>query len=125
MKNIIKKQTSISTQLSAFSHALADLEELYQDMTLRQMRVFIAIASQQPITSTEVASSLSLGKPTVCRSVQLLCFGMSNRRKASGLDLVEIQADPEDKRRQTLKLTQSGRLLSKLLCIRLFEATKA
>ena len=125
MSDIIKKQEATPIQLTAFNNALAELEEIYQDMTMMQIRVFITIAIHQPITATELTASLSSSGPTVCRCVKLLSIGESNRRKANGLGLIEFVVDPQDKRRQILTLNQSGRLLAKVLSIRLSEVTKA
>ena len=94
-------------------------------MTMMQIRVFITIAIHQPITATELTARLSTSGPTVCRCVELLSIGKSNRRKANGLGLIEFEVDPQDKRRQILTLNQSGRLLAKVLSIRLSEVTKA
>ena len=50
MNNIIKKQEATHIQLTAFNNALAELEEIYQDMTMMQMRVFITTVSYTHLT---------------------------------------------------------------------------
>jgi len=125
MSHIIKKHETTRIELTTLSNALAELDEIYQGMTMIQMRVFITIASHEPIAASELTVLLSSDKTTICRCVQLLSNGESNRRKANGLGLVQFQTHPQDKRRHILTLTQAGRLLAKVLTIKLSEVTKA
>jgi len=119
MSSIIKEHETTRIKLKAFSNALAELDEIYQGMSIMQMRVFAAIATHPSISGSELAVLLSTSTPNISRCVELLCIGKSNRRKATGLGLVEYKIDTEDKRRHILTLTFTGRLMAKVISIQL------
>ena len=62
-------------------------------------KLLSAIGEQEPATLNEVASAVGRGAPAVSRSVDTLVRA----------GLVERQADPDNRRRLALRLTNSGR----------------
>ena len=84
MSHIIKKHETTRIELTTLSNALAELDEIYQGMTMIQMRVFITIASHEPITASELTVLLSSDKTTICRCVHLV---MGNRIGEKPMDL--------------------------------------
>ena len=107
--------------LSPLQSALTEIEELHPGMTVMQLRVFIAIANQGVVYSSELSTLLSISSPSISRCVEMLSNGHSNRRKFEGLDLVQSVLDMKDKRRKPLMLTKKGALLAKLLSTQLNE----
>jgi len=80
------------------------VEQLGGDMaaakTISQQRdLLAAIERAEPATLNQVAATVKRGAPTVSRAVDALV------RKG----LVERQADPDNRRRLALRLTESGR----------------
>ena len=61
--------------------------------------LLVLLQRQGPLRLTDLAAAIGVGKPSVSRQVVIM----------EVLGLVEKQADPEDRRAQTISLTPQGR----------------
>jgi len=66
---------------------------------IARRKLLAAIGEREPATLNDVASAVGRGAPAVSRSVDTLVRA----------GLVERQADPDNRRRLALRLTESGR----------------
>lgn len=99
-------------QLTSASHSPAALAARFTDVAHRwvadgpaeraemaRRKLLDAVASHEPATLNQVAKAVGRGAPAVSRSIDTLVRA----------GLVERQADPENRRRLAMRLTQRGR----------------
>src|SRR6478609_5445126 len=85
-----RRARAISNQLS---------REVHPDMEPAAYGLLTVIRREGPIRLTELAMNIGVGKPSVSRQIAFL----------EGLGLVSKEADPLDRRAQSIRLTLKGR----------------
>tara|TARA_B100000780_G_C20839787_1_gene333735 strand:- start:149 stop:517 length:369 start_codon:yes stop_codon:yes gene_type:complete len=100
-KNIILKgiQNSIKS---------ADIKNL----TITQLSILIFIMRRKEVTQTQIAKSLEISKPTVCRITQLLSDQNDTRYRKRNLGLITFKNSSSiDRRVKDIILTDKGEAL--------------
>ena len=100
-KNIILKgiQNSIKS---------ADIKNL----TITQLSILIFIMRRKEVTQTQIAKSLEISKPTVCRIIQLLSDQNDTRYRKRNLGLITFKNSSSiDRRVKDIILTDKGEAL--------------
>ena len=94
---------TVEHQISVFwrrarsvSHQLS--RQVHPDMEPAAYGLLTVIRREGPIRLTELAMNIGVGKPSVSRQIAFL----------EGLGLVSKEADPQDRRAQSIRLTPKG-----------------
>jgi DNA-binding MarR family transcriptional regulator len=95
--NAVEDQLSLLWRRGrSISHQLS--RQVHPDMEPAAYGLLSVIRKQGPIRLTELASCIGVGKPSVSRLIAFL----------EGLGLVSKEADPLDRRAQSIRLTPEG-----------------
>lgn len=94
--------------LTGMANALELFNEIYGEMTVLQMRVFIAVARRERATGGDLAKALDVSTPNVSRCVAVLSDFTIARRKHEPLNLVTLEHDALDRRVKYVVLTEEG-----------------
>lgn len=83
--------------------------------SVRQIRIFLAVAEHEGISMPDLAALLDLPQPTLSRNIKLLSryteVGPNGERQVKGADLLTTGPDIDYRRRFAVYLTQKGREL--------------
>jgi DNA-binding MarR family transcriptional regulator len=90
--------------------ALSRLQALNEDMTIAAAISFLAVAMSEGRSLTEYADMLERPHSTMSRHLKDL--GEFDRKRESGLRLIEQRTDPADRRKNIYRLTARGKKLS-------------
>lgn len=87
--------------------------------SVRQIRIFLAVAEHEGISMPDLAALLDLPQPTLSRNIKLLSryteVGPNGERQVKGVDLLTTGPDIDYRRRFAVYLTQKGRELTQKL----------
>lgn len=75
------------------------------------IRVFLTVATDEPCTIADIAKQNGLSNSAVSRTINAL--GATNRKGEPGFDLVYAEPDPEEGRRDLIRLTSKGKALAR------------
>ena len=89
---------------------LEKLRELFPDLPIQTISVFLIIAMKPGISQRELLKLLDLSQAGMSRNVMAL--GEVNRHGKPGLGLIVQNKDPFDNRQVMLTLTASGKALA-------------
>ncbi len=84
------------------------LRQQYQDMTMVQASVLCSLWESKEASQAEIARRIGVREATVSRSISLLS-NYGTRNNTPGLDLVRMEADPNDRRQRIYTFTPKGR----------------
>jgi len=84
--------------------------DLYPDLPMQTVSVFLVIAMKPGIYQRELLKLLDISQSSISRNVMALSH--VNRRGDAGLGLIAQQRDPVDGRQISLRLTPAGRELA-------------
>jgi len=123
MSRIIKKQDPLHSALQPLGMAIAELGHIHPDITLMQLKVFVAISVCVTTTTSELSEILGTDVANLYFSIDILSDGKTYDPDGGGMGLIQRYPDPERGRRNLLTLTEKGHLIAKLVGIRLGGAT--
>jgi DNA-binding MarR family transcriptional regulator len=123
MNRIIKKQDTLHSALQPLGMAIAELGHIHPDITLMQLKVFVAISVCGTTTTSELSEILGTGAVNLYFSIDMLSDGKTHNPDGGGLGLIQRKTDPNCVRRNLLTLTDKGNLTAKLVSVRLNGAT--
>jgi DNA-binding MarR family transcriptional regulator len=83
------------------------LRQQYQDMTMVQASVLCSLWENKEASQAEIARRIGVREATVSRAVSLLS-SYGTRNNTPGLGLIEIDADPNDRRHRLYTFTPKG-----------------
>ncbi len=96
------------SHLTGMAYALELFGSQYGEMSVLQMRVFVAVARRGRCTGAELGKALNLTTPNISRCVAVLSDIVTTRRKSEPLGLVKLEHDLEDRRVKYVVLTDKG-----------------
>jgi len=105
----INKNTTQREALTGLSYALEQFYGQSVEMSVLQMRVFVAIARRGRATGAELGKALGISTPNVSRCVAVLSDIVIARRKSEPMGLVRLEVDPLDRRVKYAVLTEKGK----------------
>jgi DNA-binding MarR family transcriptional regulator len=98
----------MSLQAFKIARALREFRKIKNDFPLYAVEMFLAVATQEGVTSTEISKRLAITGAAVSRHLGLL--GHQDRHGGRGLGLIEARP-AENPKYKELYLTNQGRLL--------------
>jgi len=123
MNRIIKKQDTLPSALQPLGMAIAELGHIHPDITLMQLKVFVAISVCGTTTTSQLSEILGTEVANLYFSIDMLADGKTYNSDGDGLDLIQRNTDPDCIRRNLITLTEKGNLTAKLVSVRLNGAT--
>lgn len=99
------------TGLQRINLALEEFRGLYPDAPVLSFQVFVSIATNQGVTSTDLKRRIGTSQSAISRH-QLLLSTWTWQGTRPSLDLIEVKEDPADRRNKCSFLTPKGRLLA-------------
>jgi DNA-binding MarR family transcriptional regulator len=123
MSHINMKQGILYNALQPLGMAIAELGHIHPDITLMQLKVFVAISVCGTTTTSELSGILGTDVANLYFSIDMLSDGKTHNPDGGGIGLIQRYTDPERARRNLLTLTEKGHLTAKLVGVRLGGAT--
>ncbi|NEH55621.1 hypothetical protein GR198_07705 [Rhizobium leguminosarum] len=109
--NNTKTVKALFSRMSAVMNEVRQLQDEKSLMSVQTFEVFLVIASQEGIASSEIRKITGIPQPSVSRALGDLGV-KAVRRDAEGLKLVKSERDPSDRRNVVCFLTPNGKLLA-------------
>ncbi|CAO3414644.1 winged helix-turn-helix transcriptional regulator [Azospirillum argentinense] len=94
-------------EVTTVVHVLEAFRKLDPDLPIQYALSFMTIAQNEGISIGELAERLGIAQSSASRNVAALSRWHSFGK--AGLDLVQAQEDPRERRRKIVTLTDSGR----------------
>lgn len=85
---------------------LAASRQVYPDLTVAQLQVFLLVAIDPGISQAQIEEKTGLRGGSVSRIVALL--SQYGARDKEGLNLINVSQDPNDRRARLIEITPKG-----------------
>lgn len=93
--------------------AVEELRKIDPEMQAHTINIFLVVCMNPGITMKDLGQQLGVSQATMSRNIAAL--GKVHRLNRPGLDLVEAQEDPAERRRKIVNLTPKGKRIKDAL----------